>query len=89
MYDPTIGQYEVDSFQVPVYPFVETNNIILNLNDSFIQQLARRHDLCGYANYTDYFLQFPPPEQQDPTIFNASADPYCNVQNLAVEALRC
>ncbi|KAI9692577.1 MAG: hypothetical protein M1822_006808 [Bathelium mastoideum] len=63
MYDPVIGQYEYMQ-AVPTVPFVRNNANFFNLNDTFMNELALAHEVCGYANYTDYFLTFPPLAQQ-------------------------
>lgn len=45
---------------VPIVPFVEKFALFFNFNETFMDSLKLAHDYCGYANYTDYFLTFPP-----------------------------
>lgn len=60
IYDPCIGQYEYTGSAVPIVPFVQENSNLFNFNESFMNELALSYEFCGYANYTNYFLQFPP-----------------------------
>ncbi|KAI9698259.1 MAG: hypothetical protein M1820_007529 [Bogoriella megaspora] len=64
MYDPVISQYEYVGQTVPAYDFVSQNAQFYNFNATFISQLALANEVCGYANFTDYFLSFPPPANQ-------------------------
>ncbi|KAF1992197.1 alpha/beta-hydrolase [Aulographum hederae CBS 113979] len=90
MYDPCIGQYEYTGQNAPVVPFVQKNAQLLNLNDTFMKQLEASHEYCGYANYTSFFMQFPPPATQPawdtgyPDMSASGVD--CGLWNLVYEA---
>jgi carboxypeptidase D len=64
MYDPVISQYEYVGQTVPTVPFVKKYAEFFTFNDTYLAQLEEAHEFCGYANFTNYFLQFPPPGPQ-------------------------
>ncbi|KAI9703449.1 MAG: hypothetical protein M1820_005922 [Bogoriella megaspora] len=64
VYDPCIGSFDVVGQEIPTYPFVVANNDILNINDSYLATLESVHQSCGYADWFDKYLQFPPPGNQ-------------------------
>jgi carboxypeptidase D len=66
VYDGTIGSYMPIQHNAPLVPFVVANNNILNFNSSFIAQLQELHQSCGYADYIQKHLQFPPLGLQPP-----------------------
>lgn len=71
--------------EIPTYPFVEANNNILNLNETTMAALKAKHESCGYADWIDTYLQFPPPgnQPQVPT-YNYSAK--CDIFDEYIEA---
>ena len=68
-------------------PYVLQQNNILNLNDSFLQQIQEIDKSCGYAAFRDQYLQFPPSGVQPPLFFNYSANVSCDVFDLLNQAL--
>ncbi|KAF2228602.1 alpha/beta-hydrolase [Viridothelium virens] len=90
MYDPVIGQYEYVGQVVPTVPYVQNHANFFNLNDTLMAELALAHEACGYANYTNYFLTFPPPAQQPVlnTLYSTAniSGVNCDVWNLVYEA---
>ncbi|KAK5168933.1 uncharacterized protein LTR77_006242 [Saxophila tyrrhenica] len=64
IYDPCIGEFLRVGQEIPTFDFVMANRDILNLNDTFIAQLEQEHINCGYRDYIDKYMQFPPPEHQ-------------------------
>ncbi|GAB7353810.1 hypothetical protein MBLNU459_g4188t1 [Dothideomycetes sp. NU459] len=74
MYDPCIAKYDYVANAVPIVPFVQKNANLYNFNSTFMDELARSYEFCGYANYTSYYLNFPPLAQQ-PVL----TDPYNNI----------
>lgn len=78
VYDPCIGSFDYTN-AIYVYPFIEQNNNILGFNKTFVADLAARDKACGYAQYREDFLQFPPNGTQPPLYFNATADPECDL----------
>ena len=66
VYDPCIGQFDYVQQEVPSVPYVLENNNLFGFNDSFLEQLEESHRSCGYADYIEKYLQFPPPCNQPP-----------------------
>lgn len=87
VYDPCIGNYLYTQEEVVTYPFLEKNNGILGLNASFMANLSAAHSSCGYQNIIDTYYRFPPPGNQPPMVWNASAHPECDVFDNAYGAL--
>jgi carboxypeptidase D len=87
MYDPVIGQYEYLGQTLPTVPFVQKNNNLLNFNDTFLAQLDDAYVNCGYKEYNEKYLTFPPPGVQPPLdgMFNATSDS-CDVWTLSYTA---
>jgi carboxypeptidase D len=67
VYDPCIGDCGFVQMEIPTYRFARENNGILNLNQSFLAQLEQTSTECGYEDYIDTYLQFPPPKHQPPS----------------------
>lgn len=63
IYDPVIGDGTIQSSTVTV-PFVNWHKNLMPFNNSFNAELQDTHAECGFANYTDAYLQFPPPGVQ-------------------------
>lgn len=78
-YDPCIGQFDYVQEQVPVVPFVKDNANLFNFNESFMNELEHLHKSCGYSDFIDKYLTFPPPEEQPIKIFNYTTDANCDV----------
>lgn len=60
MYDPVIGQYEYVGQTIPAVPYVQEYSKFFNLNQTFMDQLASAHESCGYADFIDKYMVFPP-----------------------------
>jgi carboxypeptidase D len=74
MYDPCIGEFGYGS-QVTAYPHVAENANIWNLNKTFMAQLEAAHEDCGYKDFLDKYLTFPPPGHQPETsVGNITSD---------------
>lgn len=88
MYDPVIGSYVHSQQEVPVVPFVIKNNNVLGLNDSFLTHLEILDQECGYDDYRNKYLTFPPPGKQPAKFFNYSSlsDQACDLWNFANNA---
>ena len=54
---------------------------MLNLNDTFMEDISSLYQSCGYADLIDTYLTFPPPGNQPARYFNFSdpADQQCDV----------
>lgn len=76
-YDPCIGSY-VYTNNAFINKFVHDNNNVLGFNDSFIAMLDELHESCGYADFIDEYLHYPPNGTQPEKYFNATADKQCD-----------
>ena len=85
-YDPCIGSFSYAQEEIPALPYILENNNMLNLNDSYIQQLTQIDAECGYAAFRDQYLVFPPSGVQPPLFFNYTANASCDVFDLADNA---
>lgn len=65
IHDPIIGDNTVQS-DVIMAPFVHYWTNIFNFNDTFLASLDESHVSCGYADYMETYLQFPPPKKAFP-----------------------
>lgn len=63
-------------------PLVVANNNFFNFNDSFIEQLVELHKSCGYEEYIEKYLVFPPSGPQPPEYFNYTSQANCDVFDL-------
>lgn len=57
--DPSIGSGSVLE-EAPAVQFLNTYNNVLNLNESFVADVNARADACGYTDFMDLALAFPP-----------------------------
>ncbi|KAF2725023.1 carboxypeptidase S3, penicillopeptidase S3, CPD-S3 [Polychaeton citri CBS 116435] len=73
IYDPCIGNWDFTQQEVPVVPFTLANNNVMGYNATFIAQLEQLHESCGYADWLDTYLTFPPPGIQPSIFFNSSS----------------
>lgn len=86
MYDPCIGEFNYAQEQVPAVPYVQEYANLFNFNDTFMEELNQRHQECGYQDYLDKYLAFPPSDRQPPEHFNSTKDAHCDVFNMAADA---
>lgn len=73
MYDPCIGDWDFTQQEVPVAPFVRSNNNVMGYNATFLSHIEEMHQTCGYADYIDTYLTYPPPGHQPAVFFNSSS----------------
>ncbi|GLI73690.1 hypothetical protein PoHVEF18_001910 [Penicillium ochrochloron] len=78
-YDPCIGQFDYVQEEIPVVPFVKENANLFNFNETFMAELEHLHKSCGYADFIDKYLTFPPPKEQPPLFFNYTSMAKCDV----------
>jgi carboxypeptidase D len=95
VYDPCIGEFNTVQSEIPAYPFVEENWNLFGFNASFMSQLKGLHEKCGYAEWIEKYLVFPPSGVQPPTYFNfsdpvnATCDVYDMIYNEAYATNPC
>ncbi|GAB1197044.1 hypothetical protein APSETT444_006325 [Aspergillus pseudonomiae] len=85
-YDPVIGQFDYVGQQVSAVPTVQQNANIFNFNTSFMNELESLHKSCGYQEFLDGYLTFPPPGVQPPKSFDPTNDAGCDIYKMITDA---
>ena len=85
--DPCIGQsnYTQEVFAVP---FVGTNSNLFSFNESFVAEIQALHQSCGYTDYIDKYLAFPPNGVNRPYSSTTPAKPTATSSILSTRPLR-
>ncbi|KIW47916.1 uncharacterized protein PV06_00565 [Exophiala oligosperma] len=78
VYDPCIGSWPTAN-ALSVYPWIKKNNNMMGFNDSYVSMLADMDKKCGYAQYREDYMHFPPNGTQPVTYLNTTADPDCDL----------
>lgn len=65
--DPILGDGTAQQ-EVVVVPFVDYWSELFYFNDSFTQTIHQAADQCGYTDYFNTYLQFPPPSGPFPVL---------------------
>jgi carboxypeptidase D len=73
MYDPCIGDFDFTQQEVTVAPFARRNNNVMGYNATFLSNIESLHKSCGYADWIEKYLAYPPPGNQPPVFFNSSS----------------
>ncbi|KAK5162945.1 hypothetical protein LTR04_002872 [Oleoguttula sp. CCFEE 6159] len=60
IYDPSTS-YNVVQRQIPAVPFVDYHHQLFSLNKTFLADIHNRSKTCGYTDFMDEYLTFPPP----------------------------
>jgi len=69
VYDPVIGEFDYGAAATAV-PFVEANRNIFGVaNQTDMDELSTRHAQCGFKEFVDKYLVFPPAGTQPPTAY--------------------
>ena len=63
IYDPSIAVQRLQT-SVTAVPFVNYWGGLFPFNDSFTASINKRHQDCGYADYLNKYLVYPPPGPQ-------------------------
>lgn len=63
IYDPVLAGGAVQD-SVTTVPFVDYHHSLFTFNQSFSEHIHDLHDTCGFANYSDKYLTYPPPGPQ-------------------------
>ena len=65
MYDPCIGAFDAQDSMVTL-DFITQNNNVLQYNDSFLADMAKWDKECGWEEFRNKYLAFPPAGMQPP-----------------------
>ncbi|OAK99268.1 carboxypeptidase cpdS precursor [Phaeosphaeriaceae sp. SRC1lsM3a] len=76
-YDPSVAE-DVLLEDIPAVPFVDRWSGLFNFNESFTKDIHERADQCGYTDYIEKHLTFPP-TGKFPTPANNSKVEGCNL----------
>lgn len=69
--------------QIVAYPFIASHNNLFNFNQTQMATMESMHLGCGYQNFTDTYLTFPPPGYQLELVWNSTAMQSCAPWNYA------
>lgn len=83
--DPIIGDSTLQE-AVPLVPFVNFWSNVLNLNETFMQQLNAVNDRCNYTTYYDEYFRFPPPPGPFPLLPDHGSNGGCDTFELIYAA---
>ncbi|KAL8793861.1 MAG: hypothetical protein Q9195_003587 [Heterodermia aff. obscurata] len=72
--DPILGDGTAQQ-EVVVVPFVEYWSNLFFLNETFMDAIRAKADSCGYTDYYNKYLQFPPPPGPFPVLPDPFASP--------------
>jgi carboxypeptidase D len=81
IYDPSIGQGPYQQAAAIIVPYVFQYSHFFNFNDTYMAQLQDAHYSCGYADYLDKFLRFPPGGEQPAIAADATNSTDCDLWN--------
>ncbi|KAG6876647.1 hypothetical protein C0993_001545 [Termitomyces sp. T159_Od127] len=87
--DPSLS-YEVVQQEIPALRFAQANKNLFPLNSSFWADLQTISDECGYTDYLDKFVTYPPNGQLPlPVATNGTftVTPACRIHNLIQRAV--
>lgn len=77
IYDPTIAE-EVILEEIPAVPYVDKWAGLFNLNQTFMDDIHKRSKACGYTDYMEKYLTYPPASKLPAPAKNAN-DAGCSI----------
>ncbi|KAH7032609.1 carboxypeptidase cpdS [Microdochium trichocladiopsis] len=86
IYDPVLGNIGLQTDVVTV-PYVDKWAELFNLNDSFTAEIYDSHKSCGYQDYIDKYLVYPPPDGSFPDPVEASTTTGCDLGTRVANAV--
>ncbi|KAJ8121344.1 hypothetical protein ONZ43_g2177 [Nemania bipapillata] len=63
IYDPVIGN-DIVQDAVTTVPYADFHRNLMPFNESFSKEIHDLHNSCGFADYIDKYLTYPPPGPQ-------------------------
>lgn len=85
IYDPSTS-YDAVQVDIPTVPFVDYHKQLFNLNATTLDYLHGKHESCGYADFTEKYLTFPPPGPM-PMPPSADDDDSCALRDYVYNAV--
>ncbi|KAK3213762.1 hypothetical protein GRF29_28g874914 [Pseudopithomyces chartarum] len=92
--DPIIGD-ETNQQQVVGLPYVEYWQNLIDLNETFLNDIREKQASCNYSSYLDTYFQFPPPQEAFPVLpapsraNDYSCDQFDNLYSAILEVNPC
>ncbi|KII95995.1 hypothetical protein PLICRDRAFT_97584 [Plicaturopsis crispa FD-325 SS-3] len=87
--DPSLS-YDVVQDEIPALRFVQANRNVFPFTSAFMAQLQNISDTCGYTDYLDKFVTYPPAGQlplPNGTAGTFSATPACRIHSMIERAI--
>ncbi|KAG8806089.1 hypothetical protein FRC17_005184 [Serendipita sp. 399] len=78
--------WDVVQNQIPAVNFVHKYENVFAFNQTFMKELDKINKKCGYANYMDKYLKYPPRGKLPLPGHSTQFDPGCDVWTLIFEA---
>lgn len=92
--DPIIGD-GTNQQETIIYQYAEYWQNLLYLNSTFMAEISDRADQCGYTQYIEKYLTYPPPQEPFPVLkdpFSTATyrcDMFDTVYEAAIEVNPC
>ncbi|KAG8785239.1 hypothetical protein FRC15_001736 [Serendipita sp. 397] len=83
--DPVLG-WDVVQNQIPAVNFVHKYENVFAFNQTFMKELDKINKKCGYSNYMEKYLKYPPHGKLPLPGRSTQFDPGCDVWSLIFEA---
>lgn len=85
IYDPSVAADTVLE-DIPAVPFVDRWSGLFNFNNSYMASIHERAEKCGYNDYLETYLQFPPPGKL-PAPNMTAKDEGCGIWSEIIDAV--
>lgn len=91
LFESTTNPTEIDFLTVPVVQYLDYWENVFDLNETFTAGIHEKADRCGYTEYINKYLTFPPPTGPFPKAQNSSegCDVFTDVFNAALAINPC
>lgn len=76
-------------------PYVEYWQNLIDLNETFLNEVREKQASCNYSSYLDTYFQFPPPQEAFPVLpapsfaNNYNCDQFDNLYSAILEVNPC
>ncbi|KAI1274565.1 serine carboxypeptidase [Xylaria sp. FL0933] len=84
IYDPVIGN-DIVQDAVTTVPFADYHHNLMPFNDSFSQHIHSLHESCGFADFQQKYLTYPPPGPQPSNYSDTVSDECVNLWEIVAD----
>ncbi|KAI1156942.1 Alpha/Beta hydrolase protein [Nemania diffusa] len=84
IYDPVLGNDVVQDALTAV-PYADFHHNLMPFNESFSKDIHDLHNSCGFADYIDKYLQYPPPGPQPSNYSDTVSDECAGLWELVLD----